>query len=139
MHFNALEGSYALCLTANLIHLVLFHDTHIMFLIKNIYKLSLLKRSLSLSKVSLNSENFHSLETDFVKLVNVFMRLLVSKSCTYITEAIFALIFTICFLLKELCGHYVIAKQSSTAHWHPVLGWFSCRMDTYIQESLPTV
>lgn len=24
IHFNALEGSYALCLTANLIHLVLF-------------------------------------------------------------------------------------------------------------------
>lgn len=29
----------------------------------------------------------------------------------------------------ESCQKYVISKQSSTTHWHPVLGWFSQNVD----------
>ncbi len=82
IHFNALEGSYALCLTANLIHLLSLED---------------------------------DLTTDFIGVVAVFTRLL------------------------ESCGQYVTAKQSNLSHWHPVLGWFSVHLDSYLQNSMELV
>ena len=81
IHFNALEGSYALCLTANLTQLV------------------------ALTK----EEDFKRL--DFLGLLHLLTRLL------------------------ENCGQYVTAKQSNMSHWHPVLGWFSVSLDSYLQVS----
>jgi ubiquitin-protein ligase E3 B len=46
---------------------------------------------------------------------------------------------TVMIRLLDSCGQYVTAKQSNMAHWHPVLGWFSSRLDKYLQESLGTV
>ncbi|KAF7489826.1 Ubiquitin-protein ligase E3B [Sarcoptes scabiei] len=36
----------------------------------------------------------------------------------------------------ESCQKYVISKQSSTTHWHPVLGWFSQNVDQRLHESM---
>jgi len=33
----------------------------------------------------------------------------------------------------------VVTKQSSSCHWHPILGWFSQKEDPALQESLPLV
>lgn len=85
IHFNALEGSYALCLTANLIHIVSL----------------------------LSPEEFNKVE--FLNLILVITRLL------------------------ESCGQYVTAKQSNLSHWHPVLGWFSVHLDSYLQASMDLV
>ncbi len=85
IHFNSLEGSYALCLTANLIHLISL----------------------------LTEEEFANV--DFLSLVFVLTRLL------------------------ECCGQYVTSKQSNASHWHPVLGWFSVRLDNYLQDSMEVV
>ena len=78
IHFNSLEGSYALCLTANMID------------------------------VSSMMEDQD--QVNFIELVSVFKRLL------------------------DLCGQYVTAKKSNLTHWHPVLGWFSVSMDSYLQN-----
>lgn len=51
----------------------------------------------------------------------------------------FVNLLTVLTLLFTSCSQYVTAKQSNTAHWHPVLGWFSSRLDKYLQESLGTV
>ena len=85
IHFNSLEGSYALCLTANMID------------------------------VSSMIEDFEENQVNFIELVSVFKRLL------------------------DLCGQYVTAKKSNLTHWHPVLGWFSVSMDSYLQNSIPLV
>ncbi len=85
IHFNALEGSYALCLTANLVHLVSIQT----------------------------EEEFAKME--LLDLVTVLTRLL------------------------ESCGQYVTAKQSNLSHWHPVLGWFSVSLDTFLQNSMDRV
>ncbi len=85
IHFNALEGSYALCLTANLVHLVSLQT----------------------------KEEFDRIE--LLDLVSVLTRLL------------------------ESCGQYVTAKQSNLSHWHPVLGWFSVNLDSYLQDSMDKV
>ena len=66
-------------------------------------------------KVAISSVDFEENEVDFINLVTVMIRLL------------------------DSCGQYVTSKQSNMAHWHPVLGWFSSRLDTYLQESLGTV
>jgi hypothetical protein len=66
-------------------------------------------------QIALSSGDLEENGIDFVNLVTVMTRLL------------------------ESCGQYVTAKQSNTAHWHPVLGWFSSRLDSYLQESLGTV
>ena len=84
IHFNSLEGSYALCLTANMIDLSSLID----------------------------QEND---SVNFLDLANVLKRLM------------------------DLCGQYVTAKKSNLTHWHPVLGWFSVSMDSYLQNSIPTV
>ena len=76
--FNSLEGSYALCLTGNIIDLASALDDH----------------------VSVN----------FLDLTTVIKNLL------------------------DLCGQYVTAKKSNLTHWHPVLGWFSVSMDSYLQN-----
>jgi ubiquitin-protein ligase E3 B len=39
-----------------------------------------------------------------------------------------------CFL--DSCQQYVVTKQSSSSHWHPILGWFSQREDPSLHESL---
>ena len=83
IHFNSLEGSYALCLTANM--------------------------------VDLSSMIEEGDQINFLDLTSVLKRLL------------------------DLCGQYVTAKKSNLTHWHPVLGWFSVSMDTYLQNSIPTV
>ena len=31
--------------------------------------------------------------------------------------------------LFESCQKYVVSKQSSLTHWHPVLGWFAQNVD----------
>ena len=81
--FNSLEGSYALCLTGNIIDISSFLEDH-------------------------ESVNF-------LDLTSVIKNLL------------------------DLCGQYVTAKKSNLTHWHPVLGWFSVSMDSYLQNSIPTV
>ncbi len=83
IHFNSLEGSYALCLTANIVDLS--------------------------SMVS---------EEDLVNFLDLT---------------------TVLKLLMDLCGQYVTAKKSNLTHWHPVLGWFSVSMDSFLQNSMPTV
>ncbi len=90
IHFNALEGSYALCLTANLVHLVSLHS-------------------------SSPEEQRQEGSLELLDLVTVLTRLL------------------------ESCGQYVTAKQSSLSHWHPVLGWFSVTLDSYLQDSMDRV
>uniref|UniRef100_A0A146L582 Ubiquitin-protein ligase E3B n=1 Tax=Lygus hesperus TaxID=30085 RepID=A0A146L582_LYGHE len=79
--FNALEGSYALCLIANLIHLA------------------------------------------------YIQRSVVIENDPYI----FTVVIT---SLMSSCQSYVVSKQSNLTHWHPVLGWFSQRMDSGVQECL---
>ncbi|KAK9513092.1 hypothetical protein O3M35_001362 [Rhynocoris fuscipes] len=78
--FNALEGSYALCLIANIVHLA------------HIQRESIL------------------VNTSAHMFTNVVTNLLTS------------------------CGSYVVSKQSNLTHWHPILGWFSQRMDTGMHE-----
>ena len=65
--------------------------------------------------MSLTSADFDETGVDYVNLVTVLTGLL------------------------DSCGQYVTAKQSNTSHWHPVLGWFSSRLDKYLRESLGTV
>ena len=81
--FNSLEGSYALCLTGNIIELASYLEDH-------------------------KSVNFLDLSTVIKNLL-------------------------------DLCGQYVTAKKSNLTHWHPVLGWFSVSMDSYLQNSIETV
>lgn len=43
------------------------------------------------------------------------------------------------FVLSKLllsCQNYVVAKQSNLTHWHPILGWFSQKIDPCLQEAL---
>ena len=89
IHFNALEGSYALCLTANLIHIVAIYAA----------------KGTAVSYI----------ESDVNDSVLVITRML------------------------ESCGQYVTAKQSNLSHWHPVLGWFSVSIDSYLQDSMTLV
>ena len=85
IHFNALEGSYSLCLTGNLVQLM----------------------------SNLTASQFEKI--DMLCLVAVLTGLL------------------------ESCGQYVTAKQSNLSHWHPVLGWFSVSLDSYLQASMDKV
>lgn len=47
----------------------------------------------------------------------------------------------VCVLKKMLdsCQKYVLSKQSSISHWHPVLGWFSQNVDQKLHESMSHV
>ncbi|TRY68295.1 hypothetical protein TCAL_07190 [Tigriopus californicus] len=89
IHFNILEGSYALCMTANLIHLLMQRSAP----------------SLGQPDLPLDMEGT--------------VRMLSG--------------------LFECCGQYVTAKQSNLSHWHPVLGWFSVSLDSYLQHSMDKV
>lgn len=91
IHFNILEGSYALCMTANLIHLLMQRGP---------------QRS---------TESSDHLPLDMEGTVRMLSGLF------------------------ECCGHYVTAKQSNLSHWHPVLGWFSVSLDSYLQHSMDKV
>ncbi|KAL1132531.1 hypothetical protein AAG570_010486 [Ranatra chinensis] len=83
--FNALEGSYALCLIANIIHLA------------HIQRNTLLK------------EVYYPLFTEVITS------------------------------LLGCCQNYVVNKQSNLTHWHPVLGWFSQKTDSGLNEALTHV
>ena len=110
IHFNALEGSYALCLTANLVHMV----------------------------SQMTEEQFA--EVDLIKLLFVITRLMEScgqvslkvlpsvkpKSWTRNKN-------------RVIHFQYVTAKQSNLSHWHPVLGWFSVSLDAFLQDSMERV
>lgn len=39
----------------------------------------------------------------------------------------------------DRCQQYVVTKQSSSSHWHPILGWFSQREDSSLHDSLSYV
>ncbi|XP_054155444.1 ubiquitin-protein ligase E3B-like [Oppia nitens] len=80
--FNALEGNYALCLLANIIHLAYI-------------------------EIPLNT-----MAANMVDFICVITKLL------------------------ESCQKYVVSKQSSLTHWHPVLGWFAQNVDQGLHESL---
>ncbi|RWS12158.1 ubiquitin-protein ligase E3B-like protein [Dinothrombium tinctorium] len=41
--------------------------------------------------------------------------------------------------LLENCQKYVVNKQSSLTHWHPILGWFAQKVDQGLHESLSHV
>ncbi|CAH1185168.1 unnamed protein product [Phyllotreta striolata] len=83
--FNTLEGSYALCLLANLIQLA-FIERH------------------------------------------TTLRALYFPTFTVVVTS-----------LLESCQNYVVSKQSTLTHWHPVLGWFSKAMDPSLHAAIPHV
>lgn len=37
--------------------------------------------------------------------------------------------------LLESCQNYVVSKQSTLTHWHPVLGWFAQPLDPALQAA----
>ncbi|CAH1155824.1 unnamed protein product [Phaedon cochleariae] len=83
--FNTLEGSYALCLLANLIQLA-FIERHTTF-----------------------------------------------------KEICFPTFTVVVTGLLESCQNYVVSKQSTLTHWHPVLGWFAQPMDPSLHSAMPHV
>lgn len=100
-HFDALEGSYALCLAANLTHLLVLAGA---------------QRGAAGSDDVEDGEAEEALALDLDLAVSVLTQLLRS------------------------CGQYVSAKQSSSlSHWHPVLGWFSVSLDSFLQDSMGLV
>ncbi|KAI1292289.1 Ubiquitin-protein ligase E3B [Halotydeus destructor] len=42
-------------------------------------------------------------------------------------------------MMLQNCQKYVVNKQSSLTHWHPILGWFSHKDDPGLHESLGPV
>lgn len=83
--FNTLEGSYALCLLANLIQLA-YIERH-----------------------------------------------------TTLKELCFPTFTVVVTSLLESCQNYVVSKQSTLTHWHPVLGWFAQPMDPSLHAAMPHV
>ncbi|CAH1986182.1 unnamed protein product [Acanthoscelides obtectus] len=83
--FNTLEGSYALCLLANLIHLA-YIERH-----------------------------------------------------TTLKELCFPTFTVVVTGLLESCQNYVVSKQSTLTHWHPVLGWFAQAMDPALHNAIQHV
>lgn len=41
--------------------------------------------------------------------------------------------------LLESCQNYVVSKQSTLTHWHPVLGWFAQPLDSLLHAAMPHV
>lgn len=41
--------------------------------------------------------------------------------------------------LLESCQNYVVNKQSTLTHWHPVLGWFAQPMNASLHSAMPHV
>lgn len=41
--------------------------------------------------------------------------------------------------LLESCQNYVVSKQSTLTHWHPVLGWFAQPLDPLLHAAMPHV
>ncbi|KAI8501105.1 Ubiquitin-protein ligase E3B, partial [Branchiostoma belcheri] len=81
--FNSLEGSYSLCLLANMVQLAY-------------------------------------LQLDMLPVImEPFMGVVI--------------------MLLARCQSYVQNKQSSLTHWHPVLGWFSQRINPTLNEAMPNV
>nr|XP_023030496.1 ubiquitin-protein ligase E3B [Leptinotarsa decemlineata] len=80
--FNTLEGSYALCLLANLIQLA-YIERH-----------------------------------------------------TTLREICFPTFTVVVTGLLESCQNYVVSKQSTLTHWHPVLGWFAQPMDPSLHAAM---
>eukprot|EP00095_Tigriopus_kingsejongensis_P002315 snap_masked-scaffold347_size200506-processed-gene-0.2 protein:Tk02315 transcript:snap_masked-scaffold347_size200506-processed-gene-0.2-mRNA-1 annotation:"ubiquitin-protein ligase e3b isoform x1" len=85
-HFDALDGSYTLCLMANVIHIFSLQE-----------------------------------EVTFIPGIDCMVIIRILSS------------------LFESCGHYVTSNQSNLSHWHPVLGWFSVSLDSYLQSSMGRV
>ncbi|XP_056636344.1 ubiquitin-protein ligase E3B [Diorhabda sublineata] len=83
--FNTLEGSYALCLLANLIQLA------------------------------------------YIERYSVLNELCFPTFTVVVTG------------LLESCQNYVVSKQSTLTHWHPVLGWFAQPMDQSLHAAMPYV
>ncbi|XP_072380057.1 ubiquitin-protein ligase E3B [Diabrotica undecimpunctata] len=83
--FNTLEGSYALCLLANLIQMAYIER-------------------------------------------NSTLRELCFPTFTVVVTG-----------LLESCQNYVVSKQSTLTHWHPVLGWFAQPMDMFLLTAIPHV
>ncbi|XP_050304811.1 ubiquitin-protein ligase E3B [Anthonomus grandis grandis] len=83
--FNTLEGSYALCLLANLI------------------QMGFLDR-------------------------NSNLRDLCFPTFTVVITG-----------LLESCQNYVVSKQSTLTHWHPVLGWFAQSIDPGLHVAIPHI
>ena len=111
--FNSLEGSYAL------VSFVLYF----------------FKYNLSLTKFLNYFQNW----TEFIlqcltgNIIELASYLEDHKSVNFLDLS------TVIKNLLDLCGQYVTAKKSNLTHWHPVLGWFSVSMDSYLQNSIETV
>ncbi|KAH7646304.1 Ubiquitin-protein ligase E3B [Dermatophagoides farinae] len=104
--------------------------------IQILYREPILKRSIELLSVEEHSrELFAQLEGNYTLCLlanHVNLAFISFKSIQT------SMIEFVCIIKKMLdsCQKYVISKQSSTTHWHPVLGWFSQNVDQKLHESM---
>ncbi|OQR78479.1 ubiquitin-protein ligase E3B-like [Tropilaelaps mercedesae] len=54
-------------------------------------------------------------------------------------ESMAAGFITVGTMILESCQQYVVKKQSALSHYHPLLGWFSQKVDTGHQEVIPHI
>ncbi|OTF82512.1 ubiquitin-protein ligase E3B-like protein [Euroglyphus maynei] len=123
---------YILSLPALIYHLNILAPEALQIL----YREPILKRSIEfLSVEEYSREIFAELEGNYTLCLLANHVNLAFISFKSIQPSMFEFV---CIIKKMLdsCQKYVISKQSSTTHWHPVLGWFSQNVDQKLHESM---